>query len=90
MASAIQSPIITAAAECLHELVRDIEPGAFENEQEEEIESMQAASEIKTSKRAKLDICEASLKTASAQVVVSNTLNEYARSVELHCSDNMY
>lgn len=84
-----RSSAIVAATECLQELVRDVQTGAFENDQEEEIESMEAAGDIADSdarsqdcKRAKLDICEASLKSASAQVVVANTLIEYARFVE--------
>lgn len=81
------------AAEYLDNLVKNVELMAFENEQEEEIESMQAADLVEASsnlkgnidnKRAKLDKCEASLKTASAQVVVSNTLLEYARYVTLY------
>lgn len=81
-------------AECLDDLLKDVELGAFENDQEEEIESMQAAELVEAdsnlkgnntdNKRAKLDKCEASLKTASAQVVVSNTLVEYARFVTLY------
>jgi hypothetical protein len=36
---------------------------------------------MSTSKRTKLDTCEVSLKLASTQVVVTNTLTEYARFV---------
>ena len=94
------TPSLLTAAACLQELTKDVNMGALENDQEEEIESMQAAeavatqtSEIKESrsvknKRAKLDMCEASLKTASAQVVVANTLVEYARSVRVLCMRN--
>lgn len=89
MPSTTRSSAIAAATECLQELVRDVQTGAFENDQEEEIESMEAAGDIadpdarlQDYKRAKLDICEASLKSASAQVVVANTLIEYARFVE--------
>ena len=88
---------LSGAAACLQELTKDVNMGALKNDQEEEIESMQAADAVATqtseieesrsvkNKRAKLDICEASLKTASAQVVVANTLVEYAWSVGVLC-----
>ena len=78
-----------------------IDNAAAENEQEEEIESMQSAIEVEEQasetcdgervlrdlpvkiKHSKLDLRKASLKAASAQIVVTNTLDEYARFANL-------
>ena len=86
------------ASDCLKACTQNVPFDTVENEQEEEIESMQAAEESDkqsygpgqetatsqdlpaTSKRTKLEVMGDSLKTASAQVVVENTLVEYARS----------
>jgi hypothetical protein len=88
-----------AATALLAKYTEDVDKAAAENEQDEEIESMLASAEVddqavdsentlreptENNKRAKLDVYEASLKSASSQVVVQNTLTEYARFVIGH------
>lgn len=92
---------LEAVSACLDKYTGGIDSAAVENEQEEEIESMQSAVEVEAQasetregehvlrdlpvkiKYSKLDVREASLKAASAQIVVTNTLNEYARFANL-------
>lgn len=81
------------AVDCFKACTQNVPFDTAANEQEEEIESMQAAEDTDkqgylpgrgpavASKSAKLEVMGDSLKTASAQVVVENTLVEYARSV---------
>jgi hypothetical protein len=91
---------IDSAAAQLAKYTADVEKAAAENEQDEEIESMLAAAEVEDKephdddsdtgqgnhKRTKLKVCEDSLKSASAQIVVTNTLMEYARSAPANFS----
>jgi hypothetical protein len=96
----VNTSAMDAATACFEQCTEGIDSAAVQNEQEEEIESMDSAAEVdtqatkageaetdsaKASKRAKLDTCEASLKSASAQIVVLNTLTEYARCALLCC-----
>jgi hypothetical protein len=97
---------INSAAAQLAKYTADVEKAAAENEQDEEIESMLAAAEIEDRephdgssdtagqgdhKRTKLKVCEDSLKSASAQIVVTNTLTEYARSaLQILATSNLF
>lgn len=89
------SGFLQNAAECFRAYTQNVPADTAANEQDEELESMQAADEADkqsglpqqsttsptVSKHSKMEVMEGSLKIASAQVVVENTLTEYARSV---------